>query len=606
MVYLGQTIMDINLKKLLTGENFSFQFTSSITLFVISFLFIFWIGSFFEVDIYPLENRSTTFTTFHVYIFEKYVDSIIITLLTTLWFCLSIRGKKRIISSISYGGLTAISLFTNSSPLLDTAVLISIPVITSFFVYHFLIKKIIQIQTNLLMSFFSLSVLCIAVCGLIISLISISSSHELPGWIRNHAVDISLLFSSFSPAFIFILLTGSLVKLLTFKGIRKIKIRIQQYQIKPQSLKQKNKFLFLSLFMFLSIFIALLPHQFFINSENEIVGADTVDYVKWLDSIQVNSKDNPDFGSFVVQNFGDRPLSLILFSPVLTIFPENPYQAIDNLPIILSPLLVLSVFFLSREITKNDTIALLASFLTAVSFQPLIGIYGGFYANWLALIFGYSSFVFLFRFLKIPNRINYLFFTILFFAMMLTHVHTWVFLSLFIGIFLVVSFRLKIFDKKRIAFIFLIIAASIAFDAGKSIMTDSPSGIERDVNITRNNASQLNLFSVWANLSQTSLVYVGGLFGNFLILSLCIYWLVGSNLRETPNLFIAIFLSVGILPILFGGEVIQSRALYNISFQIPAAIALVYLSSQRRGHLLVFSIAIWISVTSIQAVINFI
>ncbi len=437
-------------------------------------------------------------------------------------------------------------------------------------------------------------------------MISISSSHELPGWIRNHAVDISLLFSSFSPAFIFILLTGSLVKLLTFKGIRKIKIRIQQYQIKPQSLKQKNKFLFLSLFMFLSIFIALLPHQFFINSENEIVGADTVDYVKWLDSIQVNSKDNPDFGSFVVQNFGDRPLSLILFSPVLTIFPENPYQAIDNLPIILSPLLVLSVFFLSREITKNDTIALLASFLTAVSFQPLIGIYGGFYANWLALIFGYSSFVFLFRFLKIPNRINYLFFTILFFAMMLTHVHTWVFLSLFIGIFLVVSFRLKIFDKKRIAFIFLIIAASIAFDAGKSIMTDSPSGIERDVNITRNNASQLNLFSVWANLSQTSLVYVGGLFGNFLILSLCIYWLVGSNLRETPNLFIAIFLSVGILPILFGGEVIQSRALYNISFQIPAAIALVYLSSQRRGHLLVFSIAIWISVTSIQAVINFI
>jgi hypothetical protein len=101
-------------------------------------------------------------------------------------------------------------------------------------------------------------------------------------------------------------------------------------------------------------------------------------------------------------------------------------------------------------------------------------------------------------------------------------------------------------------------------------------------------------------------VFAGGVFGNFLILSLCIFWLVRSDLREMPNLFIAIFLSIGILPILFGGEIIQSRVLYNISFQIPAAIALVYLSNQHRGPILVFSIAIWIFVMSIQAVINFI
>jgi len=162
------------------------------------------------------------------------------------------------------------------------------------------------------------------------------------------------------------------------------------------------------------------------------------------------------------------------------------------------------------------------------------------------------------------------------------------------------------YDKKRIALIFLIIMVTIAFDSGKSIFTDARSGIERDVSFISNNTSYLNLFSVWPNLSQTSLVYVGGLFGNFLIFSLCIYWLLRSDIRKMPNLFIAIFLSIGILPILFGGEVIQSRVLYNISFQIPAAIALVYLSNQHRGALLAFSIAIWILVMSIQAVINFI
>ena len=598
--------MDVNLKKLLTRENFSLQILASITLFIISFLFIFWIASYFEVDIFPLENRATNYATFHIYIFEKYVDTIIITLLTTLWFCLSLRGKTRIVSSICYGSLTATALFTNLSTLLDAAVLISIPTITSFFVYHFLTKKIIQIQTNLLMSFFSLAVLCIAVSGLIISITSISLSHEPPGWIRNPAVDIFILFSSFSPAFIFLLLIGSFIKLLTIKGIRKLPIRIQQYQIKSHNIKRKNKILFLSLFMFLSIFVALLPHQSFINNENELVGADTVSYVKMLDYMQENGKDDFVYRAFGDQNFGDRPLSLILFSQVLTIFPGNPYHIIDHLPVILSPLLVLTIFFLSREITTNDTIALLASFLTAISFQPLIGIYGGLYANWLALIFGYSSFVFLFRFLKRPKGTNYLFFSILFFSMMLSHTYTWTLLALFIGIFLIVSYRLKMYDKKRIALIFLIIVASIAFDLGKSIITDAPSGIERDVSIPSDNVSYLNLFSVWSNLSQTSLVYVGGLFGNFLIFSLCIYWLVRSDLRDMPNLFIAIFLSIGILPILFGGEVIQSRVLFNISFQIPAAIALVYLSNQHRGTLLAFSITIWILVMSIQVVINFI
>lgn len=597
--------MNIKFNALLSIKNIPFQILSTATLFIISFFFIFWAGSFFEVDIYPLEDRKTNYTTFHTYIFEKYVDSIIITLLTTLWFSLSLRGKTRFVAILSYGSLTATALFTNSSPLLDAVVLISMPIITSFFVYNYLIKKIIHIQTNLLMIFFALIVLIIAVSGAIISIISISSGNEFFWQMNNHAVAIFLLFSSFSPALLFLLLTGSLVKLVSFKGISRLKISFKQYQIKTQTLQPKNKFLFLSLFIFLSIFVALLPHQSFINFDNEIVGADTVNYVKFLDSIIANGNNDFVYQVFVDKNFGDRPLSLILFSPALTVFPDNSYQVIDHLPIILSPLLVLSVFFLTREITTNDSVAILASFLTAVSFQPLIGMYGGLYANWLALIFGYSSFVFLFRFIKKPNNTSLLFFSVLFFGMMLSHSYTWALLTLFIGIFLIVSYQFKMFDKKQIALIFLIIIAAIAFDVGKSIMIDTPSGIERNF-IIKNEPNFQNLFSTSSNLSQTSLVYLGGIFGNFLILALCIYWLVRSDIRKMPNLFIAIFLSVGILPILFGGEVIQSRVLYNISFQIPAAIALVYLSNQHKGTLLVFSIAIWILVMSIQTIINFI
>jgi len=191
-----------NLQKSLGRENFSIHVLATITLFIISFFFIFWISSYFEIDIFPLENRSTIFTTFHAYIFDEFTDSIIITLLTTLWIGLSLGGKLRIASAIVYGSLSASAIFTNFSPLLDASVLVSIPLIASFFVYHFTTKKIIQIHLKLLFSYFSLTVLYIAISGFIIILFSLSSSSGLPGWIRNHAVDIFLVFSSFSPAFI--------------------------------------------------------------------------------------------------------------------------------------------------------------------------------------------------------------------------------------------------------------------------------------------------------------------------------------------------------------------------------------------------------------------
>ena len=55
------------------------------------------------------------------------------------------------------------------------------------------------------------------------------------------------------------------------------------------------------------------------------------------------------------------------------------------------------------------------------------------------------------------------------------------------------------------------------------------------------------------------------------------YWLVRSNLRELANIFIMIFLSTALIPLFIGDYVLQSRVLYDIPFQIPAAISLYYI-----------------------------
>ncbi len=601
----GRIILDVNLKRFWEEECFLLRFLSSLSLFIIVFFFIFWIGSYFEIDIFPLENRSTNYSTFDTHLFNKYVDSIIIILLTTLWCGLSIKGRFRMVLTILYGSLISIAILINSDLLLETLVLVSVPLITSFFIYQSIAAKNIIIHYNMLQSFFAFTILFIAITGSMTLLFSLLLIPEYSDEIKNYSIDIFLIFSSFSPALIFFLVTGSGIKLLSFKKLHKIKNILQQYQITQNNIIQKRKFLFLSMFMLLSIFLVLIPHHSLVNNENEIVGSDTATYVKRL--IQLQEDDEQLFYKvFTAPNSYDRPLSFLLFYSAITVFSDNSYQVMDYLPIIFSPILVLTVFFLTREMTSNDIIALLASFLTAISFQPLIGIYAGLYSNWLALILGYASFVFLLRGLRIPNVVNYLVFSVLLFLMMLSHIYTWTMFSLFISIFLLASYRLKMFQRRGVVIVFLIILASVAFDAGKSFIFDTPFWIERDAVIVSDSTGAENFSSIWANLSQTSLVYAGGMFGNFLLVSLCIYWLLRSNFQQMPNLFLAIFLSIGILPILFGGEITQSRVLYNIPFQIPAAIGLFYLTSQHRGNLLVIATSIWLITMSIQAITNFI
>ena len=91
---------------------------------------------------------------------------------------------------------------------------------------------------------------------------------------------------------------------------------------------------------------------------------------------------------------------------------------------ILAPSLSMAIFFLTREITKNEVLAILSAFLTMISPQFLIGIYAGFYANWFALILAFISSTFMFMFLRTSSfRYAVLFFATLV-AVIFTHTYT--------------------------------------------------------------------------------------------------------------------------------------------------------------------------------------
>ena len=173
-------------------------------------------------------------------------------------------------------------------------------------------------------------------------------------------------------------------------------------------------------------------------------------------------------------------------------------------------------------------------------------------------------------------------------------------------IFLGIQFKQRKDNRKIIALLFISILFSVGVDIVKGTFTEAQVGMQRDLFIANTNAGTDNFLQISDNLIRSLHVFAGGQFGNIIILLLCIFWLVVSNLKEKHNVFIAVFFSLAVIPILFGNDLFQTRVLYDIPFQIPAALGLTYLLGRKNGVLIAVSISIWILALSIRAVTNFV
>jgi hypothetical protein len=358
--------------------------------------------------------------------------------------------------------------------------------------------------------------------------------------------------------------------------------------------------------MITSIGISTIPHLITINPDSQLVGADSEDYSLLLESLSDNGSTFLISSEKILEQFKeDRPLSLLIyffFSKSLSFL--NSAAALDLLPLILGPILVLVYYFLTKELTSNDSTALLASFLTIVSFQSLVGIYSGFYANWLSLIFGNLSLVFVFKYFKSSSILNCCIFSLLMVLTLLTHSSNWSILFFVIIIFLAILLVFKREEKKKIIFLYLALVPSGLIDLAKLILLNF-SGLIGDVSFAQDKIMlSPEILNVWHNLVVTHNINLGGILGNSLILLLVLYWVYVSKLKEKATILIILFLSLSILPIIFADTDVQSRILFEIPFQIPAAIGLYHIKA-RYGNALFICTCLWLLVISVRIVSNF-
>ncbi|MDF0681322.1 MAG: hypothetical protein P0116_10185 [Candidatus Nitrosocosmicus sp.] len=556
---------------------------NSILFSIISFLCLLTIGSFIQPTIYPLIDRvtySTPLVDRYRYFIDNLADSILIFLCTILWFNFAIVRKKSYLLMIGYGIPVLISLIFDFEIIRQIIALISFPLIIMILLLDKYSKKSqVFFDWKLCINYLSISGFVIGVLGLIIVMISIIQPEIfLPS--INFLYYISLILSILSPIYLLFILAAYPLNRLLFYLRNKIRQTIESKDsVKPiideQFLSLRTRIVSLSLIVFLSIGISLIPHLSTINFDNQPIGSDTNDYQRMLlPMLKSLTPTDLFYQAFLVQMGGDRPFSLLFFLTIPQILhSESLSISLDYLPVVLGPMLILTMYFLTLELTKNQITSILASLFT-IPFHILIGIYGGLYANWFSLSFAYLSILFLFRGLNRPNVLNLFFFSTFLIVLLFCHTPTWTIFLYVIIIFIIVAFVKKIYERKRIVYMFLCILPSVFIDISKMILINT-SGVLQEIGFATNKGVGVqDIGTIWNNLIDTTHLYMGGLVGNPILLLLVMYWIFKFDIREKYSVFLIIFFSISALPILFAEQEIQTRFYYEIPFQIPAAIAL--------------------------------
>jgi hypothetical protein len=586
----------------------------SAILTVISFFYIYTIASYFKVTVWALVNRVSYYYGFETYVLSKNLDHLIIAGATVLWFALSIRTKVGFAVATSYGIITIISALFGLDMVLEIAGILSLPIIILLMIINNLrSKKFLISYTNLVPNYLTIIGIATGMASIISTLATFYVGHGESIQLRQFASEIYLIFSSLSPILLILLILSFPVKMIgdwVVKSVRKLKnSTTDNIVLSKDRIKVLTKILLLFLFMSLSASMVVIPHLKSINVDNKDVGVDTHYYVEWI-GILMKSTGAEEFVKqvFVVIQHGDRPFTLLFFFIVTQIIhPDNLSYVFDHFPIILGPALVLAVYFLTRELTSSDIASLLSAFVTAVSFHTLIGIYAGAYANWLALIVGYLSMIFLLRSLKNASKLNLGIFFMVLVTLLFTHIYTWTILTLVMGVFLLVLLKFQYYERKNVVLLLIILSSSALIDVARMVVTGANSGIGFEIFPPLD--SELKLGSEqfatrWSSLIDTTQNYYGSLFANSIIYGLSLYWLLRSRLNEVSTIFLITFLSIGIIPLFLGNWSVQTRVFYDIPFQIPAGIAMAYIYRRPDGWFFLIPISIWLVAISIIAVSN--
>src|SRR5438093_173824 len=327
----------------------------------------------------------------------------------------------------------------------------------------------------------------------------------------------------------------------------------------------------LTVSMVVSILLVFIPYRPDLNPTGSLVGIDSPLYVGWINQMLSRTLPQALQYSFVEGLEGSRPLLLIPLY-LVALAGVSPSQIIEYLPLFLAPLLSLSTYIFVRYGQGSRSLAGLTALFSSVSFYPTVGLWGGYYANWLALIIVYFFLTSLLILSRSPSILKYGAVYALSVALFLTHPWTWVLVVIVSLIFATSLYREtgRLFQVRStvgiiITGVVLDFVKSWAFattSVAADLTTKIPSGVG-------------SVLAFWNNLVDALLYTHGGLLGNWIILLLGLLAAFALRFKDHFERLLILWVGVSSIPFAVLDSYHQARIVYDLPISVLLAITVL-------------------------------
>ncbi len=351
----------------------------------------------------------------------------------------------------------------------------------------------------------------------------------------------------------------------------------------------KHPRLLLALSIVLSAVVAYMPYRPEINPSGALVGVDSPRYEHWLSQMLDRSFTDSMGYAFgqATQDAGplpgSRPLLLIPMYLVSVIGGFPAPTVVRALPIFLAPLLSVSTFLFIRYGYGSEQVAALAALMTAFSFNLTVGIWAGYYANWLALAEAYLFLTGLLLFSKSFSFPKFLGLMLLSVTILLTHPWTWV-LVMAVCLVFTASVARESRQPAHVWFTITLASTGVMVDFFKNLSFGSAT-VAGDI-ATKTplfGLSQLALF--WPNLINMLLYTHEGLMANAVFLGLAAVPVFTMKLEDRFQRLIILWVLLAGVPFAFFESYHQARILYDLPIPVLMVLGTIQLVHAREESL---------------------
>jgi len=322
-----------------------------------------------------------------------------------------------------------------------------------------------------------------------------------------------------------------------------------------------------------AVFVSYYP--FFSRSSSSLVGSDSAVYYGWM-------QDMAQSGPWIALNT-DRPLSNLFMYGIQNGFGLSSEAIVRLMPIICCVGLSLAVFWFVRVGLHNDFVAFTSGFFTIFSFQTTVGIYAYSISNWLGLIW---AFLILGSILKSSSKYSwgYSFIAALFgVALLFTHPYTWDVIVAVLLAYLLWQL-LRLYLKRSSAKLHIIQLGSVLIFnfVAYGIYSILPFGkgvTSGGVGFAGRSLVFPNILGLQDGLKTSAEMWVGGLYGNPLLLILAILGMiaiVGFASRFNRLMFLWVMLPSLVLFVVSSENYMFYRIFYVLPVQVLAAIGIFW------------------------------